>query len=284
MKFRKVWKANRPRNLENIDKQREKYPDLVNKVIEISDVVLEILDARFPEETRNKEIEEKIKSMGKRLIFVLNKCDLIDTKNASLPEDIRPYVFVSCKKRWGSRILRNLIKDEIKYRNKKFKRAQVGIIGYPNTGKSSLINFLTGKPAAKTAQEAGFTKGIQKVRLSSNILLLDTPGVIPLEKYSNDDPILIKHHALVGARNYDKVKNPDFIVQDLLEKHSKEVCDFYKVEETKSADEFLDNLGRKKNFLVKGGEVDIDRTARLVLKDWQEGNFVLKKNEISKER
>ncbi len=277
MKFRKIWKANRPKNIENINKQREKYPEIVNKVIEISDVVLEVLDSRFPEETRNRELEEKIKKLGKKIIFVLNKCDLIDKEKINLPKDMKPNVFISCKKRWGSKILRDLIKKEIVYRDKKFKRAQIGIIGYPNTGKSSLINFLTGKPSAKTSLEAGFTKGIQKIRLSSKILLLDTPGIIPIKEYSSDDPILIKHHTLVGARNYDKIKNPDFIVQDLLEKHSKEICDFYGIEETKSADEFLEIFGKKKNFLRKGGEVDIDRASRLVLRDWQEGNFVLKK-------
>ncbi|MEM4330995.1 MAG: GTPase, partial [Candidatus Pacearchaeota archaeon] len=283
MKFRKTWKIKRVIDFDKIDKQREKYPDIVEKIIEISDVILEVLDSRFIEETRNKEIEEKIRKKGKKIIFVLNKCDLVDTKNIPIPPDVRPYVFVSTKKRIGSRILRRLIKKESSYRDKRFKRAQVGVIGYPNTGKSSLINFLTGKNSAKTAKEAGFTKGMQKIRLSSDILLIDTPGVIPNEYYSNEDIAKIAFHAKVGARNYYKVKDPDFIVQDLLKVYSKELCEFYQIPEVQNADEFLEILGKKKNFLVKGGEVDIDRTSRLVLKDWQEGKFFLFKKERVKE-
>lgn len=275
MKFKKTWKANRPKDFEKINKQREKYPEIVLKLINICDVILEVLDARFIEETRNKELEELIKNKGKRLIFVLNKIDLVDIEKLKIPEDLKPRVFVSCAKRIGSKKLREIIKREVRYRNEKFNRAQVGVIGYPNTGKSSLINFLVGKKTSGTAKEAGFTKGLQKVKLTSKILLIDTPGVIPQKIYSNTEVDKISFHAKVGARNYDKVKNPEFIVQDLLLNYSKEICSYYGLEEEKEAEIFLEKLGRKKNFLISGGNVDIDRTARLVLKDWQEGKIKL---------
>jgi ribosome biogenesis GTPase A len=274
MKFPKTWRANRPKDFEALRKQREKYPDLVLKLLETSDLIIEVLDARFPEKTRNKEIEEMILKKGKRLIFAFNKSDLIDKEKFIVPRDMKPFVFISCRKREGSRVLRELIKKEARYRNKKFDRAQVGIIGYPNTGKSSLINFLVGKSSAKTAYEAGFTKGLQKLKLSSKIILMDTPGVIPNDEYSHTDKIKISHHVLVGARNYDKVKDPEFIVSELMKTQSEVLKKYYGFDFKEDVEILLEKLGKKRNFLLGGGIVDEDRTARSILRDWQEGKIV----------
>jgi ribosome biogenesis GTPase A len=82
------------------------------------------------------------------------------------------------KKRAGSRALRERIKIEAK-RLKVKRGVQIAVIGYPNTGKSSLINFLIGRSSTPVSQQSGFTKGIQKLRLSTGIFLMDSPGVIP---------------------------------------------------------------------------------------------------------
>ncbi len=274
MKFPKTWRANRPVDVEARSKEKEKYPDIVLKLLDTSDVIVEVLDARFPEETRNREIEQMILKRKKRLIFALNKSDLIDKKKFVVPKDMRPFIFISCKNREGSRILRDLIKREVKYGGEKFDRAQVGVIGYPNTGKSSLINFLIGRASAKTAYEAGFTKGLQKLRLSSKILLMDTPGVIPNNLYSHTDELKISHHVKVGARNYDKVKNPEFIVSELVKDYSKEISKYYGIEFGDDTEALVEELGKRRNFLVKKGIVDEDRTSRSILRDWQEGRIV----------
>src|SRR3989344_378475 len=151
---------------------------VVNEVIRDSDVVLEVLDARFPEETRNKEIEEKIKKINqkgihKKLIYVLNKSDLVKEKFCNLEFDFSPYVFVSAKNNLGTTRLRSLLKEEAR----KKKPLIVGILGYPNTGKSSLINALKQKRSAGVGAAPGFTRGLQKIKISRDIYLLDTPGV-----------------------------------------------------------------------------------------------------------
>ena len=274
MKFPKTWRVNRPKDMKAMTKDKEKYPEIVLNLLEISDVIVEVLDARFPEETRNREIENMILKRKKRLIFALNKSDLINKDKFIVPKDMKPFAFISSKKREGSKILRDLIKREVKYRGEKFDRAQVGIIGYPNTGKSSLINFLIGKSSAKTAYEAGFTKGLQKLRLSSKILLMDTPGVIPSDKYSTQDKEKISHHVIVGARNYDKVKDPEFIVSELLKTHTKSISNYYKIDFQDNVEILLEELGKQRNFLLKKGIVDEDRTARSILRDWQEGKII----------
>lgn len=293
--------------LENIKKQRGKYPDVMKDVVRISDIVLEILDARFIEETRNLEIEKDVLSKDKILVYVLNKSDLVDIDKIkkSLPKWMRPYVFVSATKGIGLNDLKGRIKMEAKRiltlrKNSKdkevqsMKRVHVGVIGYPNTGKSSVINFVSRRGVAKTAKQAGWTKGMQKIRMSENILILDTPGVIPESRYSSDVRSFARD-VKVGARTYSDVKNPEDVVFYLMsaptpkdeknlteeekslveeaEKNSKAIEEFYGIEANGDIEILIEKLGKKKGFLGKGGKVDVDRTARLILRDWQSGEI-----------
>ncbi|MFA4960387.1 MAG: GTPase [Candidatus Pacearchaeota archaeon] len=276
MRVRYSFGSRHTGHIANILKQRGKYPDVVRKVIDISDIILEVLDARFIEETRNFELENKIKDLGKKIIFVLNKCDLVDVSKLEkeLDRKMYPYVFVSSKTGQGAKDLRNRIKIEAKRVEMEEKiRIQVGIIGYPNTGKSSLINLITRKGSAKISKQAGFTKGLQKIRLTDEIQILDTPGVIPDEKYSNSKEENLSFDAMVGARSFNDVKNPEDIVYFLMQKNSKKIEKFYEIDAKGDSQILIEELGKKKGFLKKAGETNIDRTARAILRDWQEGKI-----------
>ncbi|MFH1787365.1 MAG: GTPase [archaeon] len=260
------------RSLKNLKKQRGKYQDILLKIIEISDIIIEVIDSRFIDETRNKKIEKIITNKNKRIIYALNKSDLTNKKEIN---GLYPYVFISCKNRRGSKELRNRIKIEsqkIKNPNN-YKRIHVGVIGYPNSGKSSVINLLKGKSSAKTGSEAGFTKGIQKIKLDENTLLLDSPGVIPLEKYSQENKEKISQHAKLGARDYSKVKDPEIVVHTILKEYSKQIEKFYDIKANGDSEILIECLGKKLNYLKKRGIVDADRTSRHILKDWQEGKI-----------
>jgi len=275
-------KTKRARDNKNMRKQRGKFPDILKKVIEMSDVIIEVLDARFFYETRNLEIEELIKKQDKKIIYVLNKSDLLSGKGKtekSKLKEIFPYVFVSCKQRKGIRDLRNKIKAEAnkikKPAEKDLGKIHVGIIGYPNTGKSSLINLLIGKSKAGTGAEAGFTKGIQKLKLTPEILLLDSPGVIPEKEYSTAQKERTLKYAKLGAKAYSQVRDPEMAVAELMREYPEAIEKFYKITAEKNPEELIEKLGRKKGFLKKGEEVNFDKTARLILKDWQEGRIHL---------
>ena len=252
----------------NIRKQRKKYPDLAEKVLESSDIILEVLDARFPNETRNTKVEKWIKEHDKKLIFVLNKADL--AQNIDNPPI--PNKKVSCKKRTGIKSLRDRIKM-LASKIKKDDKIIVGVVGYPNTGKSSLINVLIGKNSAKTGSDAGFTKGIQKLRLTSEISLLDSPGVIPKEEYSSIAQEKLARHAKVGARSYSQIRDPEMIITQVIKEFPNLLENYYKINSEGDAEKLLEIFGRKRNILKKGNEVDVDKTARLILKDWQEGRL-----------
>jgi len=262
--------------IKNIKKQRGKYPDVMKDVVRISDIILEVLDSRYIDETRNLEMEASMEKLGKRLIYVLNKADLVDVKKIEkkLPGELSPYVFVSTKSRKGARDLRDRIMIEAKRVDLgDRKRVHVGIVGYPNVGKSSIINLVARKGAAPVSSKAGYTRGMQKIRMSEGILILDTPGVIPESKYSSSSSVRFMEDAKIGARTYSDVRDPEDVVHYLMKEHWGYIERFYGLEALGDVDRLIESLGRERGFLGKGGVVDIDRTARLILRDWQSGDI-----------
>jgi ribosome biogenesis GTPase A len=259
------------------NRHKDKFANIVKKVITDSHIILEILDSRFIDETRNKDIEHDIQSRHKKLIFVFNKSDLVnihELKAKIKRRGIKRYVIMSTKQRKGGQELRNKLKIEasrIKDENKTEGRVQVGIIGYPNSGKSSVINLLVGRPVAKTAFEAGFTKGLQKIKIAEGLFIFDTPGVVPREETLGEEGYV--KHASIGARNYDKIREPEFVVGHIMLRYPGALEKFYSIEVLNDVDAMIEQIGKKKGFLKKGGEVDVDRTSRMILKDWQEGKI-----------
>lgn len=278
VKPRYSFSSRHNRRIENVRKQRQKYPSIADKIIEDSDIVLEILDARFIDETRNEEFEGKVKEKGKILVYVFNKSDLIKKSSLKNFKTLKPRVFVSSTERKGVKELRDLIKKLSKKIVKPVDKddsgkVAVGIIGYPNVGKSSLINVLIGKGSAGTSSQSGFTKALQKLKLTESIHLLDSPGVIPDNKYSNFDKEKIAKHAKVGARDFSKVKDPEMAVFEIMKDYSENVEQFYGIKADGDSETLIEELGKKKGFMKKGGKVNEDKTSRLILKDWQSGDI-----------
>jgi ribosome biogenesis GTPase A len=308
MRVKFAFSSRKTRKIDSHNKHRQEYPSLAREVITSSDIILQVLDARFIQETRNFQMEEYARKHGKILVYILNKADLIDhvkLEESGDLKDLNPYIFVSCKKNQGRRELR----ETIKIQAKNFKRAKknsektqeerdeethldihkhgvgykkffktgdevhVGVIGYPNVGKSSLINMLTGKGSARTSPKAGFTRGIQKVKLARGIMLLDTPGVMSDEDAAASQMAHLKKHAMIGVRTYDSTKNPEFVVAEIMADNPGLFEAHYNIEANGDSEVLLEELGKKRHLLIKGGNIDMDRTARLVLKDWQAGKI-----------
>ncbi|MEK6884984.1 MAG: hypothetical protein AABY22_35460, partial [Nanoarchaeota archaeon] len=122
------------------------------------------------------------------------------------------------------------------------------------------------------AANAWKSLGIKKIKFAPGIVLLDTPGVLPKKESKQDSESMIKH-AKIGIKNYDKIKDPEFVVYNLMKENPNLVESSYNMESNSDPDDFLEKLGRKKHFLRKGNQIDIDRTAKLIIKDWQTGNI-----------
>ncbi len=271
----------------------EAYWDLIGRIIKESDLVLEVLDARLVELSRNEEVENLVEEIGRPMIFVINKSDLVSKK--SLKEQVKELkkkgevVFVSAKKPKDVKVLLYAIKKIFKKHGKreitvrqvgdpKIKTREtkgdivVGILGYPNVGKSSIINALAHKKKVKVSKKAGTTHGIHWVKATNEIKLIDSPGVIPLVK---DDEI---RYGLIGAKT-DKIKDPSIvshaIIKLFLKNNPKNFDKFYDVNINEDVDDVVDQVGRKKSYLLKGNEVDEFRASSEIIRDWQAGRLRL---------
>lgn len=246
---------------------------LVNEVIERADILLIILDARLVDETRNIELEQKITAKGKPFILVLNKCDLtskeyLDRKKKELiKEELKNTVFISSLQHLGTTMLRDKIFTVAK--KKKDQKITVGVVGYPNTGKSSVINALKGQKSAPASSQSGFTKAVQLVKADNRIYLIDTPGVIPFEEKDE-----IKH-ALMGAVDATKVKDPDVVAMKLIEILEGKVESHYGVEKQIDTELVLETIAQKLKKLKKGNELDLELTGRIIIQDWQRGKITM---------
>jgi len=145
----------------------------------------------------------------------------------------------------------------------------VGIIGYPNAGKSSLINTLRRERVCKVAPVPGETKVWQYVMLTRSIYLIDCPGVV-YDKESNDD-IQSVLKGIVRVERLGNTSKTDIVHEVLKKLSKKQLSARYGFENWTNVDDFLDKLARRYGKLLGGGEPDIDAAARVILYDWQRG-------------
>ncbi len=246
-----------------------RFQKIVNSVIGKADIVILVLDARLVQETRNPELEEIIKSKGRSLVYVITKSDLVEGKDEleKFKKELNPCVFISAKNYAGVGILKERIMIEAKRLGISDRAVIVGVIGYPNVGKSSLINAVTGRSAASTSSMSGHTRGVQKIRAGHAMVFLDTPGVIPPE---DDDAA---KHAIIGSVDQTKSKEPDLAVMKIMDSFPGRIEKFYEVEPSEDHEETLEEIARKKCMFKKGGIPDIDRVSREILKCWQTGKI-----------
>ncbi|NWX18304.1 GNL3 protein, partial [Aegotheles bennettii] len=276
-----------------LDKNSKKwFCRQLQKVIEASDVVLEVLDARDPMGCRCPQLEQAVTCSGgdKKLLLVLNKIDLVPKENlenwlnylkkefptvafksATLTKDKTMQQFTKRRARvdlsrttecFGSKCLLKLLQEHGKTRN---KAIQVGVVGFPNVGKSSIINSLKGVRACNVGLTRGVTKSMQIVHIDKQTKMLDSPSIIA--DPSNDVLAL----ALRSITDTEESGSADVLrgVDAILNHCSKQqVMMHYSIPDFRNTEEFLTLLAQKRGMLKKGGVPDIENTAKLLLCDW----------------
>ncbi|KAK3362550.1 NUC091 domain-containing protein [Lasiosphaeria hispida] len=246
------------------------------KVMDSSDVILHVLDARDPVGTRCRHVEKYLAAEAphKHLVFVLNKIDLVPSKTAAAWIRVLQKDHPTCAMRasmqnpFGRGSLIDLLR-QFSILHKDRKQISVGLIGYPNTGKSSIINALRGKAVTRVAPIPGETKIWQYVTLMRRIYLIDCPGIVPPNHNDTPQDLLLR-----GVVRVENVDNPEQYIPAVLNRvklHHMERT--YQLKGWKDHIGFLELLARKGGRLLKGGEPDVDGVAKMVLNDFMRGRI-----------
>nr|AER26534.1 GTP-binding family protein [Carica papaya] len=245
------------------------------KVIDSSDVVVQVLDARDPQGTRCYHLEKHLKEhcSHKHLILLLNKCDLVPawaTKGwlRVLSKEYPTLAFhASINKSFGKGSLLSVLRQFSRLKSDK-QAISVGFVGYPNVGKSSVINTLRTKNVCKVAPIPGETKVWQYITLTKRIFLIDCPGVVYQNSDSETDIVL---KGVVRVTNLEDAAEH---IGEVLNRVKKEHLErAYKIKDWVDENDFLVQLCKLTGKLMRGGEPDLMTAAKMVLHDWQRGRI-----------
>ena len=258
---------------------------LIKESLNLVDGVVEIVDARVPYSSRNPELDDIIKN--KPRIILLNKCDVANQTATSIwlkyfKERGFFALAVDCRTGKGLNRFDETVKSalsDVIARNEskgmKNKPLRLMVVGIPNTGKSSFINRMGKNAKAKVADKAGVTRQNQWFVVGNSIELLDTPGVL-WPKF--DDPEVGDKLAFIGSVK-DEVTDKETLACRLLETLAKTkpnaIEERYKLDSVEGLQgwEILELIGKKRGFLIKGGEIDYERAAVIVADEFRGGKL-----------
>ena len=251
------------------------------------DLVLELLDARIPKSSQNPEIDKMLE--GKPRIKVLTKASLANPDvsarfaakyNAEGVKTVIIDVITDTGMKALSEAVREVMADKLeRYRQKGMegRKLKAMIVGIPNVGKSSLINKLAGGKRAKVENRPGVTVAKQWVPTDVGLDLLDMPGVL-WPKF--DDATVGENLAFTGAIR-DQILDTEEIAMllagRLAKTAPKELCERYKLDEDEIAEldcyDLFRLIGKKRGFLISGGEINHERTATMLLEEFRSGKI-----------
>ncbi len=255
----------------------------IREKLKLMDMVMILLDARLPLSSMNPDILKTIKH--KPSIILLNKMDLADNeKTDQFIEDFKKNGFIALKidaqNKKNIHQIANLSRLALKNQLEKEKAKglqerpiKTMILGIPNVGKSTLINALANRKAARTANRPGVTRAQQWIKLGETFELLDTPGVL-WPKF--EDKKIGYHLAITGAIRDNILPTDDIVCYalDYLKAHyPKRLKDRYGITDDMMCVEMLDHIGQLRGALQKGAEIDYDRVFQIVLTDIRNGQL-----------
>ena len=265
--------------------------------VRLVDIIIELLDARIPISSQNPDITGITKN--KKKIIVLNKCDLADERqNKRWVEYFNkkniPAVLTDSNSGKGIeecvRKIEKIMEEDLKNQADKGRigrKIKAMVLGIPNVGKSSFINRISKKTSAGVGNKPGVTKQKQWIRINEKIELLDTPGVL-WPKFESEEVAL--HLAFTGTIKEDILQRTEiayYLVKFLIENYPKVLCERYKLTE-EYINEQLENqeraeneniyeifleIGRKRGCIISGGNIDEEKTARIILDEFKNGKI-----------
>lgn len=267
----------------------KKAGDEIRKKLKLVDICCEIRDARIPLSSANPHLDKIIK--GKKRIIILNKKDMADPVESQkwidkLRKNDSRALAVDSNREKPAKIIYKMAYDLLKEKMQKQEaRGQINpeirmlVCGIPNVGKSSIINAMALGRKAKVGDRPGITKTQQWIKTDSNLLLLDTPGILH-QKLDEDQAY---HLAFTGAIRDDVLPLQDVgfsLIKFMIKENSAALIERYKLQDISDPLEVMENIGRGAGALLPGGLVDYDRVGKLVCDDFRKmrlGRYSLEK-------
>lgn len=265
--------------------------------LKLIDVVIEILDARIPKSSQNKDLQEWIKS--KQKIVILNKSDLAEEKaNKEWIEYYQkkgiPAVLTDANTGIGiEKVVKEIEKsakekkEMLEQKGRTGKAIRVMVVGIPNVGKSSFINRITKKTSALVGNKPGVTKQKQWVKIKENIELLDTPGMLWPKLEPEETALHLAYIGTIKDDNLEKLEIAYYLLKYLLAEKRQNLIQRYQLTEQEIEEnltckdqpenenilEILHSIGRKRGAIVAGGRVDEEKVANLLLQEFRSGKL-----------
>lgn len=264
--------------------------------LKIVDIVIELLDARIPIASQNPEIANKIKN--KKKLVVLNKADLADEKAnqkwiAYFEKQGIPAVLVDSNSGKGidkfikkiEEIMQEMLEGQAN-KGRVGRKIRAMILGIPNVGKSSFINRISKRTTAEVGNKPGITKQKQWIRINEKIELLDTPGVLWPKFESEDVALKLAFTGTIKETVLQKTEVAYQLVKFLLENYQERLENRYGltneyIEATLNQDqpenfniyEIMLEIGKKRGCIISGGNIDEEKTAKIILDEFKNGKF-----------
>lgn len=256
---------------------------MMQEDIKLIDIVVELVDARLPLSSKNPDIDELAKN--KYRLILLNKSDLADPSVTKRWEEFyksKGYyvVCLDSRKNSGMKIITDMINEACKEKVERDRKRGIinrpiraMVAGIPNVGKSTFINSYAKKACTKVGNKPGVTKGKQWIRISKNVELLDTPGIL-WPKF--EDQEIGKRLAYIGSIN-DEIIDKTELAYNFIEFLKKNYCNVlserYNINEELSCYDILSEIALVRKCLVKGNEADITKAAAIIFEDFRSGKL-----------
>ena len=252
----------------------------IKEKIDLIDVVIEVIDARIPYTSKNREIEELTKNKPK--IMIMTKSDLCDIDES-----------LKWKKYYENNGYRVIMVDLINNKNvneifnitnnialdlnkkrelkgMKARRLRVLIVGIPNVGKSTLINRLVGRKATNVGNKPGVTKKLEWIRINSTLELLDTPGILWPKLDGKNVGLNLASMTAIKEEILNKEEVAIYIIDTMFKIYPDSIKNRYNIESYTDIVDVLDKIG-KKIGAFRNNETDYDKVYNTILKDLREG-------------
>ena len=267
--------------------------------LKLVDIIIELLDARIPISSQNPDIAQITRK--KKKVIILNKCDLAEeTQNKKWVSYFAtlkiPAILVDSNTGRGIeesiKQVEKCMEEEMQLQAQKGRsgrKIRAMVLGIPNVGKSSYINRVAKKASAGVGNKPGVTRQKQWIRINDKVELLDTPGVL-WPKFESEEVAL--HLAFTGSIKEDVLERTEIayqLVKFLLEKERKKLCERYQLDNDKIEQILLQDqpenfniyevmleIGRKRGCMIAGGNIDEEKTAKIILDEFKNG--IMRKN------